>query len=188
MDAAEDALHEMLETPGVSADAMAFCVLVDGYASRHGGTAAAEGVVNELLDRHATGQIQGEVSEWGLPAFGALMKGYRRDKDVTGAFGALQRMVEAGVVPDMAAIGGLLDVCIMTGRWKHAIGVVEAMLAAGMSPQQASQCRQLLRWLKEGERVAREKLYGRPTEAPEVERIKFWLGLPNQYYGDTNWP
>lgn len=173
-------------------DAVPLCVLIDGYASRRGDLGRAEAALEELLSLHKRGRLAGPGPEsWGPKAFGALMKGYRRERDLEGALSVVQRMVGLGLEPDMRALDGLVDLCILTGNWRKAAGVVRAMEAAGhLTPAQEQRCRELLGRLERGEREVRDVLYrrGRPMAGLEVERAKFWLGLPNRYYSDTGWP
>jgi len=206
MQAAEDVLSEMVSCEGAAVDAVPFCVLVDGYASRQGRMEHAEGAVRRLLALHRSGSLAegrgGGKGVWGVKVFGALMKGYRRARDVEGGLRAMAWMVEEGIEPDIALLDGLAELCILTGEWKKATGIVQAMAARGhLTGGQQKRCVELLRKLAAGEVAVKDQLYGVGGEGAgetggaaeldggtELERVKFWLGLPNRYYGDPNWP
>ncbi|KAL6776178.1 TCB1 [Auxenochlorella protothecoides x Auxenochlorella symbiontica] len=116
-----------------------------------------------------------------VEGYGALVAGHARARDVRGAVALVRAFHAGGGRPDAQMLDTLATLCVRTGEFRMGMQALRALERMGVEVDK-SKYRQLL---EGGGRGAGEagKAASRPLLANEhLERLKFWLGLPNNYY------
>lgn len=175
--------------PNAIMDIAAYNAMVDAFA-RGGDMEAAEKMLERACEfaRHL-----GKPPP--VEAYGAVVSGYARLKQMKSAVKAVRNFHAAGGVPDQKMLNQLVDVCIHVGDYKLAMQAIRAMELSDMMINK-ERCRKLL-LLQMNKKSETGKAYKsfknglQKKEGPKsavaeknvyLERFKFWLGLPNKYY------
>lgn len=178
-------VDEALASPSVQLDVPTLCLAVDVYAR-----SARMDQAKRALDaaQQLARSLRAPVP---IKAFTPLIFTFAKQRRVEEALEYTRRFLEAGGEADDVLIDILIGLCVRTGEFRRALGLVQAMERSGRVINK-EKVRKLMRALDATQR----ELYGealgarRPRSASEVsrndelERFKFWLGLPNSYYGD----
>jgi len=113
-----------------------------------------------------------------VEAHGTVVQGYAARGDLDQASHSLRRFIEAGGRPDLRMYSSIVNAAMRCKDYQLAMQMVRRMEADGYRVDKGRYqdlFTQLSRDEKEGDGTA-----GRPNE--QLERFKFWLGLPNNYY------
>lgn len=181
--------------PGAALDLPAYNAMVHALA-RAGEMAAAESMLDTA---RRLAEAQGVPPP--VEAYGAAVAGYARLRQVDAAVATVRAFHAAGGAPDVRMLDTLADLCVREGEFRRAWQAVRAIELLGV-PVDKIKYRQLVARVAsaratglaareagggEGaQRAKRErKRAGQHSEA--LERLKFWLGLPNAYYSSENW-
>ncbi|CAL8460726.1 g257 [Coccomyxa elongata] len=119
-----------------------------------------------------------------LEAYGALLAEYARRRDAEAALSVLRDFFERGGTPDDQMFDTVMDLCMRTGEFRRAMQVIRAMERVGQQVDKGRIKRALEDLLRQ-----QSKLQGRQRKRSRnegLERLKFWLGIPNNYY-ESDW-
>lgn len=170
-------------------DIAAYNAMVDAFA-RGGDMVAAE----KMLER-ACEFARNLGKPPPVEAYGAIVSGYARLKQVKSVVNTVRRFHAAGGIPDQKMLNQLVDVCIYAGEFKLAMQAVRAMELSDMDTNKERYRKLLLLQMnkksKTGEtakysedrvQIQEESRSANTETNVYLERFKFWLGLPNKYY------
>ena len=187
--AAVDAFEKLSKDKHADLDIAAYNAMVDAFA-RSGEMQAAEKMLQRACSFASSAGIGPPVE-----AFGAVVTGYVRLKSVNAAVSTVRKFHSVGGQPDAQMLDQLVDLCVRTGEYKVAMQAVRALELVGAEIDKDKYKNYLLGKEEEimgiARRSKRESLSpsssrGRDgeeeTENSSLERFKFWLGLPNNYY------
>ena len=169
------AFENLSKDPHASIDIAAYNAMVDAFA-RSGEMQAAE----KMLDRTCNFAAKCGT-EPPVEAFGAVVAGYVRLKMVNSAVQAVRKFHSVGGKPDVQMLDQLIDLCVRTGEYKVAMQAVRAMELVGAEVDKEKYKSMIAR--SEENSVSKRK--NSKSSVAYLERFKFWLGLPNNYY-DTD--
>lgn len=188
------AFEALSRDPNAAMDIAAYNAMVDAFA-----VAGDMGAAENMLQRAAE-----FAKRSGLPppveAYGAVVSGYVRMKLVDPAVQTVRRFNAAGGNPDIQMLDMLADLCVRTGEFKIAMQAVRSMELIGAEVDKEKYRNMVLQRM---ERAAAAESKGkgrrgggnttksyqngsRPDKNTYLERFKFWLGLPNNYYNDSD--
>jgi hypothetical protein len=136
-----------------------------------------------------------------VEAYGAVVAGYARLRQVDAAVATVRAFHAVGGAPDVRMLDTLADLCVREGEFRRAWQAVRAIELLGV-PIDKRKYRQLVARVTSAraaglaareaggagsvQRAKRERTRaGQHSEA--LERLKFWLGLPNAYYSSDDW-
>lgn len=161
-----------------SVDIAAYNAMVDAFA-RSGEMQAAE----KMLERACT---FAENSGTGPPveAFGAVVAGYVRLKMVNAAVNTVRKFHAIGGEPDVQMLDQLIDLCVRTGEYKVAMQAVRAMELVGAKIDKEKYKSMIANLEEKYANKSRKLDAGDNSSSAYLERFKFWLGLPNNYYSN----
>lgn len=99
--------------------------------------ALATGIAMDHVEE--VGELITEVDSYVKPvsdvvSFNTLIKGYAQRGDVDGAFQAIERMRQRGLVPNAITFNTTMDAAVRGGKSSHAWDVLSQMRAAGLKP------------------------------------------------------
>lgn len=171
----------LTKDPNASIDIAAYNAMVDAF-SRSGEMAAAE----KMLER-----AQNFATKCGreppVEAYGAVVAGYVRLKLVNPAVDTVKKFHAIGGTPDLQMLDQLIDLCVRSGEFKVAMQAVRAMELMGAELDKGKY-RSMVEYheRKEGSGASRQDIDSKKKrdKGMYLERFKFWLGLPNSYYGE----
>jgi len=226
-------LHRRLQDAGLRPDGLTYTVLIQAHArlgrvsdavatfealSRDRNAAMDSAVYNAMADVFArVGEMEAAekmlasscafARHRGLPppveAFGAVVTGYVKLKQVNHAVDAVRRFHSAGGTPDIRMLDQLVDLCVRTGEFKVAMQAVRAVELMGTEIDKHKYKTLMMNMMRRQERVTapsgrrkgsttfsssagqrtnNQRRRQEGTKAVHLERFKFWLGLPNSYY------
>ena len=119
-------------------------------------------------------------------AYGAALAGHARLGQASKALEVLHAFTAAGGAPDGAMLDAVAGACVFARDDATALAVIRAVETHG-SPDDKARVRRTLAGLVPApeRRTARRSRAdgGGAGRSESLERIKFWLGLPNSYYG-----
>lgn len=195
------AFEALSRDPNAAMDIRAYNAMVNAFAMA-GDMGAAENMLTKACEF---------ANRVGVPppveAFGAVVTGYARLKLVAPAVQIVRRFNAAGGTPDVQMLDILVDLCVRTGEFKIAMQAVRSMELIG-APVDKEKYRTLvvnrMEYLAAAEAKAQKRRSSYYTtngngggrernrivdKNEYLERFKFWLGLPNRYYddSDTDW-
>ncbi|CAG9466865.1 unnamed protein product [Pedinophyceae sp. YPF-701] len=191
---AEAMFKRALEDATIEVDERLLCTMMHCYA-RAGAMSRAEKLMGRLDDLDARRRPSGAAwQRTKLKAFAILIGGYCNVQDVDKALDATKRLYEDGLEPDDAIFSQLMDLFVRTGEWRRALQVVGAMERVGVAADK-KRIRELFLRIhtreeherrRTGELIRDGDAGGARSKCRELERFKFWLGMPNDYY-ETDW-
>lgn len=185
---AEKIFQEMEEDRRVKADTIAWNALIDSY-SKAGHTEGAKRAFQRM-------KYSGQVPT--VATYGSLVKGFAlRGKagEALVLWKEIQERLElkgdnvVPLKPDAGLLDGLVDICVRAGFFMKALEIVACMEKHQIPADKIKYQRMFVE--------LHSKLYTSPHTSQArrdrtadrrraVEAFKFWVGLPNTYYG-RNW-
>ena len=183
--AAVAAFEKLSKDEHADLDIAAYNAMVDAFA-RSGEMQAAEKMLQRACS-FASNTGAGPPVE----AFGAVVTGYVRLKSVNAAVNTVRKFHSMGGQPDAQMLDQLVDLCVRTGEYKVAMQAVRALELVGAEVDKEKYKNYLLGKEEEIMNIARRRRQRLAEDDREdgesnnssLERFKFWLGLPNNYYG-----
>ncbi|KAK9865371.1 hypothetical protein WJX84_012366 [Apatococcus fuscideae] len=178
--AAVRAFEEMQADPNVKPDVACINSMVDAL-QRLGDMAAAESYLPEAA---RLAQEQGQPPP--IEAYGAVIEGYAKQQDADAALAVLKAFFLLGGEADSRMYDIVVDVCVRTHKFQRALQVVKTMEQQGRTIDKERIKQRLEQMFSRQGRVRRQ---GRAAHRQHLaanenlERLKFWLGLENSYYG-----
>ncbi|VAI16291.1 unnamed protein product [Triticum turgidum subsp. durum] len=179
MERAHAVLDEMARA-GVPASRVTYNVLIKGYCQQLQMSRA-----RELLEEMTTeAGIEADVV-----TYNTLIDGCVLMDDSAGALALFNEMRTRGVAPstpDEELLDALADVCVRGAFFKKALEIVACMEENGIAPNKTKykkiyiEMHSRMFTSKHASQARQERRRERKRAA---EAFKFWLGLPNSYYG-----
>lgn len=117
-----------------------------------------------------------------LPAYGAMADGYRKLKDAESAVSVLRLFTRDGGDADVRLFESVLRACVVAGRVDLAKQVFRAMQLSGVAIDVEGYQDMVDRCVEVAQR-RRTDPHNKTQQVVALERFKFWMGLPNAYYG-----
>lgn len=177
--AAIKAFNQISSSPTAAVDLPAWCALVDALAGS-GRMSEAEQAAERALD-FATAQAL--LVQATLPAFGALVKGYYWQRQVDPAVRVFKRFLQLGGKPHAAMLAHVVKLCASSGEFRTARQLIRATELVGVQVDR-QRFDELIdrgqdRWQRSRQQQAQPPGL---QEGSDLEKWKWWLGLPNKYY------
>lgn len=172
------AFETLSKDPHSLMDIAAYNAMVDAFA-RSGEMQAAEKMLERACRFAANCGMDPPVE-----AFGAVVAGYVRLKMVNPAVSTVRRFHSIGGEPDVQMLDQLIDLCVRTGEYKVAMQAVRAMELVGAKIDKEKYKNMISKLEENYVTKANNKNTVDKSSGTYLERFKFWLGLPNNYYGN----
>ncbi|KAL3156917.1 hypothetical protein ABBQ38_001179 [Trebouxia sp. C0009 RCD-2024] len=172
------AFEELNANPNAQADLYAYNAIISALS------VAGRMEDAEKYLRRAAQLAQDQQEPAPVEAFGATIKGYARLNNAEAALDVLREFWQQGGEPDDTMFEVLVNLCVRTGEFRKALQVVHAMDKLGRPADKMRIKKVLEEFYRRQEKLKRRRS---STERPVnegLERFKFWLGLPNNYYRD----
>lgn len=183
---------EMLNDPRVKADIIAWNMLVEGYC-RLGLIEEAKKIIEKMKESG----LYPDVATYGSLANGIALA--RRPGEALLLWNAVKercRVEKEGgksdsyiappLKPDEGLLDTLADICVRAAFFRKALEIVACMEEHGISPNKTKFTRI---YVEMHSRMFTSKHASKARQDRRIERkraaeaFKFWLGLPNSYYG-----
>lgn len=174
---AHKVFEEMERDPRVTVDAAAWNMLVEGYC-RLGLVDTAKQVVERMKERGA----QPDVATYGSLAKGIALA--RKPGEALVLWNEVkERCLEEA---DEELLGALADVCVRAAFFKKALEIVACMEEKGIAPNKTKYRKMYIEMhsrMFTSKHASQARQDRRRERKRAAEAFKFWLGLPNSYYG-----
>jgi pentatricopeptide repeat protein len=122
----------------------------------------------------------GRVQEL-LPSYGGIAEGYRKVKDAESAVSVLRLFTRDGGAPDLRLYEAVLGACVAAGRVDLAKQVFRAM-QLGHVTVDVERYQAMVDRCVAVEQRRRTNPETKTNQIVSLERLKFWMGMPNEYY------
>ncbi|MED6157208.1 hypothetical protein PIB30_021201 [Stylosanthes scabra] len=188
---AHKVFDEMLNDPRVKADVIAWNVLVEGYC-RLGLVEEAKKMIQKMKDDGfhpdvgTYGSLANGIALARRPGEALLLWNEVKERWEMGKKGAKSDSCVPPLKPDEGLLDTLADICVRAAFFKKALEIVACMEENGISPNKTKFTRI---YVEMHSRMFTSKHASRARQDRRIERkraaeaFKFWLGLPNSYYG-----
>ncbi|RLM92085.1 pentatricopeptide repeat-containing protein [Panicum miliaceum] len=174
---AHKVFEEMERDPRVAVDRAAWNMLVEGYC-RLGLVETAKQVVERMKERG----VQPDVATYGSLAKGVAAA--RKPGEALVLWNEVQeRCLEEA---DEELLGALADVCVRAAFFKKALEIVACMEEKGIAPNKTKYRKMYIEMhsrMFTSKHASQARQDRRRERKRAAEAFKFWLGLPNSYYG-----
>lgn len=174
---AHKVFEEMERDPRVTVDRAAWNMLVEGYC-RLGLVETAKQVVERMKERG----VQPDVATYGSMAKGIAVA--RKPGEALVLWNEVKErcLKEA----DEELLGALADVCVRAAFFKKALEIVACMEEKGIAPNKTKYKKMYIEMhsrMFTSKHASQARQDRRRERKRAAEAFKFWLGLPNSYYG-----
>ncbi|RWR81786.1 pentatricopeptide repeat-containing protein, chloroplastic-like protein [Cinnamomum micranthum f. kanehirae] len=181
---AQKVFDEMMKDPRVKADLAAWNMLVEGYCS--------VGLVEEakkIVERMREKGLHPDIATYGSLANGIAQA--RKPGEALLLWNEIKERLEGKkkgpkIKPDEGLLDALADVCVRAAFFKKALEIVACMEEHGISPNKTKFNRiyvEMHSKMFTSKHASRARQERRSERKRAAEAFKFWLGLPNAYYG-----
>lgn len=178
---ANKVFDEMMKDPRVKVDQVAWNMLVEGYCRL--------GLIEEakkIVERMKEGGFQPDVATYGSLANGVGIA--RRPGEALLLWNEVKERCTGSppLRPDEGLLDALADVCVRAAFFKKALEIVACMEENGISPNKTKYKRiyvEMHSRMFTSKHASRARQERRSERKRAAEAFKFWLGLPNSYYG-----
>jgi len=178
---ANKVFDEMTKDPRVKVDRVAWNMLVEGYCRL--------GLIEEakkIVERMKESGFQPDVATYGSLANGISVA--RRPGEALLLWNEVKERCAASppLRPDEGLLDALADVCVRAAFFKKALEIVACMEENGISPNKTKYKRiyvEMHSRMFTSKHASKARQERRSERKRAAEAFKFWLGLPNSYYG-----
>ncbi|KAJ1284908.1 hypothetical protein BS78_03G241400 [Paspalum vaginatum] len=174
---AHKVFEEMERDPRVTVDRAAWNMLVEAYC-RLGQVETAKQVVERMKERG----VQPDVA-----TYGSLAKGIAAARKPGEALVLWNEVKERCLEEaDEELLGALADVCVRAAFFKKALEIVACMEEKGIAPNKTRYRKMYIEMhsrMFTSKHASQARQDRRRERKRAAEAFKFWLGLPNSYYG-----
>lgn len=182
---------EMLNDPRVKADTIAWNMLVEGYC-RLGLIEEAKKVIEKMKenglhpDVATYGSLANGIAFARRPGEALLLWNEVKERCRVDKEGGKSESSFAPLKPDEGLLDTLADICVRAAFFRKALEIVACMEEYGISPNKIKFTRI---YVEMHSRMFTSKHASKARQDRRIERkraaeaFKFWLGLPNTYYG-----
>ncbi|KAL6905967.1 hypothetical protein ACP4OV_003568 [Aristida adscensionis] len=174
--AAHKVFEEMEKDPRVAVDRAAWNMLVEGYC-RQGMLETAKQVVARMKERG----VRPDVA-----TYGSLAKGVAAARKPGEALLLWEEVKERCPDADEELLAALADVCVRAAFFKKALEIVACMEEKGIAPNKTKYKKMYIEMhsrMFTSKHASQARQDRRRERKRAAEAFKFWLGLPNSYYG-----
>lgn len=192
---ANKVFDEMLKDPRVKVDLAAWNMLVEGYC-RLGFIEAAKKIVETMKEKGfypnvATyGSLANGIAVARKPGEALLLWneikercGMEKEREVSNN---VSSTIPPLLKPDEGLLDTLADVCVRAAFFRKALEIVACMEEYGIPPNKTKYTRiyvEMHSRMFTSKHASRARQDRRSERKRAAEAFKFWLGLPNSYYG-----
>ncbi|XP_008783677.1 pentatricopeptide repeat-containing protein At3g09650, chloroplastic [Phoenix dactylifera] len=178
---AHKVFDEMDKDSRVKVDRVAWNMLVEGYC-RLGFVEEAKKLMEKMKERGC----QPDVATYGSLANGIALA--RKPGEALLLWNEVKERCKASppLRPDEGLLDALADVCVRAAFFKKALEIVACMEENGISPNKTKYKRiyvELHSRMFTSKHASQARQDRRRERKRAAEAFKFWLGLPNSYYG-----
>ncbi|XP_039132045.1 pentatricopeptide repeat-containing protein At3g09650, chloroplastic [Dioscorea cayenensis subsp. rotundata] len=178
---AHQVFDEMAKDKRVKVDRVAWNMLVEGYC-RLGLIEDGKRVVEKMKESG----LQPDVATYGSLANGIALA--RKPGEALLLWNEVKERREGSpaLKPDEGLLDALADVCVRAAFFKKALEIVACMEECGILPNRAKYKRiyvEMHSRMFTSKHASRARQDRRAERKRAAEAFKFWLGLPNEYYG-----
>ncbi|KAI3860772.1 hypothetical protein MKX03_036883 [Papaver bracteatum] len=182
---------EMLKDPRVKVDQVAWNMLVEGYC-KQGLVEEAKKTVqrmreNEFYPNVATyGSLANGIAVARKPGEALLLWNEVKGRCEVEKEGVSSATSLPPLIPDEGLLDTLADVCVRAAFFKKALEIVVCMEEYGISPNKTKYTRiyvEMHSRMFTSKHASKARQDRRSDRKKAAEAFKFWLGLPNSYYG-----
>lgn len=181
---AHKVFDEMLNDPRVKSDLAAWNMLIEGYCRL--------GLVEEA--KKAVERMKEEGFHPDIATYGSLANGIalaRRPGEALLLWNEIKERLEGKgkgpkIRPDEGLLDALADVCVRAAFFQKALEIVACMEENGISPNKTKYKKiyvEMHSKMFTSQHASRARQDRRRDKKRAAEAFKFWLGLPNAYYG-----
>ncbi|KAK6146973.1 hypothetical protein DH2020_017885 [Rehmannia glutinosa] len=190
---ANKVFDEMLKDPRVKVDLVAWNMLVEGYC-KLGLIDEAKSIIQKMKDSG----VYPNVATYGSLANGIALARkpgealllWNEIKERCGIENEGEESSSSSVVPPLKPDEGLLDaladICVRAAFFRKALEIVACMEEHGIAPNKTKYKRiyvEMHSRMFTSKHASRARQDRRRERKRAAEAFKFWLGLPNSYYG-----
>lgn len=178
---ANNVFDEMTKDPKVKVDRVAWNMLIEGYCRL--------GLIEEakkIVERMKESGLQPDVATYGSLANGIALA--RKPGEALLLWNEVKERCTGSppLRPDEGLLDALADVCVRAAFFKKALEIVACMEENGISPNKTKYKRiyvEMHSRMFTSKHASRARQERRKERKRAAEAFKFWLGLPNSYYG-----
>ncbi|KAI3885726.1 hypothetical protein MKX03_027916 [Papaver bracteatum] len=182
---------EMLKDPRVKVDQVAWNMLVEGYC-KQGLVEEAKKTVQRMRENGfypnvATyGSLANGIAVARKPGEALLLWNEVKGRCKVEKEGVSSATSLPPLIPDEGLLDTLADVCVRAAFFKKALEIVVCMEEYGISPNKTKYTRiyvEMHSRMFTSKHASKARQDRRSDRKKAAEAFKFWLGLPNSYYG-----
>ena len=168
--------QQLDESPFGGADKIAFNCLIGAYG-KVGQTMEAEQVYNKMIKR---GIKPDRVT------FNSLVRAFCSKKDTKNALVFIRRASGKKIRIAQSLYDLAIKACVAEEKFDWAADVLKSMSQVGIQGRDYRARQHFIEFSLE--EYNKKKMSSRDGEkSVAMERVKFWLGVPNKYYSDEDW-
>lgn len=185
---AHKVFEEMEKDPRVTVDRAAWNMLVEGYCQQ-----GMLETAKQMVERMKESGVQPGVATYGSLAKGIAIA--RKPGEALLLWNEVKERCEAGngngngkaaLKPDEELLDALADVCVRGAFFKKALEIVACMEENGIAPNKTKYKKIYIEMhsrMFTSKHASQARQDRRRERKRAAEAFKFWLGLPNSYYG-----
>ncbi|KAK9724042.1 hypothetical protein RND81_05G044000 [Saponaria officinalis] len=189
---ANKVFDEMLKDPRVKVDQVAWNMLVEGYC-RMGLIEEAKKVVERMREYgfhpnvSTYGSLANGIALARKPGEALLLWNEVKERCAPRGDGeAIDSSMPPRIYPDEGLLDTLADICVRAAFFMKALEIVACMEENGISPNKTKFTRiyvEMHSRMFTSKHASQARQDRRRNKKRAAEAFKFWLGLPNEYYG-----
>ncbi|TVU27463.1 hypothetical protein EJB05_30074, partial [Eragrostis curvula] len=183
------ALFNEMRSRGIAPSTVSYTTLMKAFAAA-GQPKTAHKVFNEMQSDPT--RVKVDRAAWNM-----LIEAYCRVGQLETAKQLVEKMKDGGFQPDTATYGSLakgIAVARKPGEalllWNEALEIVACMEDRGIAPNKTKYKKMYIEMhsrMFTSKHASQARQDRRRERKRAAEAFKFWLGLPNEYYGTTEW-
>ncbi|XP_047959868.1 pentatricopeptide repeat-containing protein At3g09650, chloroplastic [Salvia hispanica] len=171
--------EEMLKDPRVKVDLVAWNMLVEGYC-KLGLIEEAKSVMEKMKEEG----MWPNVATYGSLANGIALA--RKPGEALLVWNEIKERCGVDLKPDEGLLDTLADICVRAAFFTKALEIIACMEEHGIHPNRTKYKRiyvEMHTRMFTSKHASRARQDRRKERKRAAEAFKFWLGLPNSYYG-----
>ncbi|XP_047316489.1 pentatricopeptide repeat-containing protein At3g09650, chloroplastic [Impatiens glandulifera] len=175
---ANKVFDEMLKDPRVKVDIVAWNMLVEGFC-KLGFVEEAKKIIEQMKESG----FNPNVSTYGSLAYGISVA--RKPGEALLLWNEIKERCNE-LKPDEGLLDTLADICVRAAFFRKALEIVACMEENGISPNKTKYKRiyvEMHSKMFTSKHASKARQDRRVERKRAAEAFKFWLGLPNSYYG-----
>ncbi|KAG9454571.1 hypothetical protein H6P81_007475 [Aristolochia fimbriata] len=188
---AQKVFDEMLKDPRVKADLAAWNMLIEGYC-RLGLVDEAKQIIENMKEHgfypnvSTYGSLANGIAAARKPGEALLLWNEVKERCYQNKADGVPSSLLPPIKPDEGLLDSLADVCVRAAFFQKALEIVVCMEENGIAPNKTKFKRiyvEMHARMFTSKHASRARQERRKERKRAAEAFKFWLGLPNSYYG-----